>query len=175
MKTSIIVNDQDIAVTEFLKNNGVDYKAVYVKDNSQDKEWQHDLFNVSFTKGTKSFNTEFKTGLGHRVKQYKNGVTSLRPIYNKELAKVDLKGCLHKTDNDQFAVSPTSANVLYCLLLDADLSSEIFEDFCHNLGYDEDSLTAFEIYRQCQKNTTELRKIFDSSLQAELREILEDY
>lgn len=175
MNTSITVNEQDIAIYEFLKENGVEYTVTYLQDNSQDQDWQYDLFSVCFKKGNNSFRSEFKTGLGHRVSRFKNGYTTLRSTYNKTLDKVGLKGCLHNVSSKQFAVSPTSANVLHCLLLDSQLGEDLFEDFCANLGYSEDSIKALESYRACQKTCTNLRKVFTNTQLQQLSEILEDY
>tara|TARA_R100000541_G_C1897352_1_gene84085 strand:+ start:93478 stop:94065 length:588 start_codon:yes stop_codon:yes gene_type:complete len=195
MKTSISINDQDIAVAKFLEDNNVVYKSVYLLDCSKDSEWQHDLFNISFIKGSNLINTEFKTGLGHRVLKTKQGTyTSLSTLstkYNKELKKANIEKGLHLIDNDFklsngykntfytggscYAVSPTAASVLYSLLLDSDCGHELFEDFCNNCGYDQDSIKSLEIYRACQKNAKQLNSLFTQKQLEELRELLEDY
>lgn len=46
---------------------------------------------------------------------------------------------------------PTPADVLSCLLSDAEAASESFEDFCSSFGYDSDSRKAERTYRQCEK------------------------
>ncbi len=189
MKTSISINEQDIAVAKFLEDNNIVYKSVYLLDCSKGSEWQHDLFNVSFIKGSNLINTEFKTGLGHRIPKPKK-VTSVCK-YNKELKKANIEKGLHLIKEDFrlsggykntfysggscFAVSPTAASVLYSLLLDSDCGHELFEDFCDNFGYDQDSIKALEIYKACQKNAKQLNNMFTQKQLEELRELLEDY
>ena len=192
MKTSISINDQDIAIANFLKDNNIIFKSTYLLDNSKDEEWQHDLFNVTFVNGRKLINTEFKTGLGHRVLKSKKGtMSSLATKYNKELLKVNIEKGLTPIESDFisnngwskslyvggscFAVSPTAASVLYSLLLDYDYAYELFEDFCDNLGYDQDSIKALEIYKACQKNAKQLKEVFTYSQLNVIRELLEEY
>lgn len=192
MKTSISITEQDISVAKFLEDNNITFKSVYLLDNSNNDEWQHDLFNVSIIKGNKLINTEFKTGLGHRVLKAKQGTyTSLSTKYNKELKKANIEKGLHLITADHysstgykksfyasgscFAVSPTAASVLYSLLLDSDCGYELFEDFCDNFGYDQDSIKALEIYKTCQKNAKQLTNLFTHEQLEVLRELLEDY
>lgn len=176
MKTSISINEQDIAVAKFLEDNNIVYKSVYLLDCSKDSEWQHDLFNVSLIKGSKLINTEFKTGLGHRVLKAKRGtVTSLAAKYSKELKKANIEKGLHKVEGACFAVSPSAASVLHSLLLDSDCGHELFEDFCDNFGYDQDSIKSLEIYKACQKIAKQLNSLFTQKQIEDLRELLEDY
>lgn len=44
-----------------------------------------------------------------------------------------------------YVKKPSPAAVLYCLLSDAAAGSELFADFCAELGYDEDSRRALAI------------------------------
>jgi len=192
MKTSITIYEQDIAIANFLKDNDITFKSIYLLNNSNDEEWQHDLFNVTFTKGNKLINTEFKTGLGHRVLKAKKGTyTSLATKYNKELLKANIEKGLTLIESDFilndgwskskymggscFAVSPTAASVLYSLISDHDCAYELFEDFCDNFGYDQDSIKALEIYKACQKNAKQLNKVFSNEKLNTIRELLEDY
>ena len=50
-------------------------------------------------------------------------------------------------------------DVLNCLVLDYSVSREDFDDFCANLGYNEDSIKASEIYNNCRKNAKKLKNI----------------
>lgn len=188
MNNKITFNDQDVAVFNFLKEKGIDFKAVYGGVNN-DPEWQADLFFVSFEKGGKIYRSEFKTGTGHRVSRH----TGLTPTDARELAKVDAKVSIvdqknwtrddyKRNDNKAmsfgyrvYVATPCAANVLYCLLSDIDLGSESHADFCANMGYDEDSRKGLEIYLACQKTGEELRKVFTGEDLETLREMLEDY
>ena len=192
MKTSIRILEQDTAIANFLKDNNIIFKSTYLLDNSKDEEWQHDLFNVTFTNGNKLINTEFKTGLGHRVLKAKKGaITSLAPKYNKELLKVGIDKGLTLIEDDFvlnngwtkskyiggscFAVSPTAASVLYSLIVDHDCAYDLFEDFCDNCGHDQDSIKALEIYKACQKNAKQLNSLFSNAQLNTIRELLVDY
>lgn len=49
-----------------------------------------------------------------------------------------------------------------CLFMDA--TTDDFEDWCSNCGYDTDSRKALSIYRKCQKQTTKLEKLLGYSI-----------
>ena len=61
---------------------------------------------------------------------------------------------------------PTSEAVLECLLSDACSGEESFEDFCANCGYDTDSRKAERIYRACQKNLKNVRRLLGDEFEA---------
>lgn len=193
MKNSITLNEQDLQVANFLDEHNIKFQLTYMLDCSKDEEWQHDLFNVVISNtNAKRINTEFKTGLGHRVLQRNQGrVTSLSTQYKKELKKVGLQDCLTPikeafslnngftkqfySENSCYSVPPTQASVLYSLLLGSDCADYSFTDFCSEFGYDEDSMKAFDIYKACQKSSKQLREVFTHSQIETLRELLEDY
>ena len=52
-------------------------------------------------------------------------------------------------------------DVLNCLILDYSFSNDDFDNFCANLGYNEDSIKALEIYNNCKKNARKLKNIID--------------
>lgn len=54
---------------------------------------------------------------------------------------------------------PTAADVLDCLLSDANSAEESFEDWCADLGYDSDSRTAERTYKTCQSIRVRLQKL----------------
>lgn len=56
-----------------------------------------------------------------------------------------------------WAHRPKCEDVLHCLILDAQCGSGSFDDFCNELGYSNDSLSALDIYRDCMKNGEKLR------------------
>jgi len=64
-------------------------------------------------------------------------------------------------------------NAFYCFVSDAVSGSESFEDFCSNLGYDEDSRTAEKIYKACQRSLTKLEKIYDGDIYDLVNELQE--
>lgn len=66
---------------------------------------------------------------------------------------------------------PTAEGVLSCLISDASLAGEGFEDFCSNCGYDEDSRKALATFQQCERQTKRLRRLlgddFEKFMEAE--------
>lgn len=170
-------NEQDQNVADFLSKIGVEYRPVFVANMDHDKEWQHDLFQISFVKSGKVLNVPYKTGIGHRVSDT-GKIVKTSPSDQRTLKKI--KATLTGLSNPAMILSaratyPTSASVLYCLLADLSLSEYGFSDFCASCGYDEDSRKALDIYLQCEKQSSELKSFFTSEQLEQLTEILEDY
>lgn len=55
---------------------------------------------------------------------------------------------------------PQAADVMSCLVSDAQLGQETFDDFCANLGYDTDSRRAERLWKACQSTDGQLRALF---------------
>lgn len=55
---------------------------------------------------------------------------------------------------------PTLPDVLDCLVSDAEYVDRAFEEFCADLGYDEDSRTAERVYQACVRTGRALRRLF---------------
>lgn len=72
-------------------------------------------------------------------------------------------------------ISPRAADVLYCILSDAEAIDCSFSDWCDMFGYDSDSIKALETYRECEKTGRELRRIFKRDQIAALRDALQDF
>lgn len=173
---------QDHAVAALLNANGISYSACYGGTYKADG-WNADSWRVSFTKGGKTFNADFKTGLGHRMAA--NGSTSL--CANLQQYRDDVKAvtglervlaetnATDKNCRNLYAVAPTQASVLYCLLADASMAEYGFSDFCANCGYDTDSRKALEIFLEIDKQVQELRQVFSGDIIAQLSVLLEDY
>lgn len=76
---------------------------------------------------------------------------------------------------DGAPVTPSAAGVLYALLLDAEAGDISFSEWCGGVGYDNDSIKALNIYKQCEETARALKKVFTHDQMAELREALQDY
>lgn len=174
-------SDTDKAVQEYLNAQGVKYSCWSIGTGSEDK-WEFDKFTVSFSVNSKSESFEYCTGTGHRVAP--NKTTNKMPL--KEKAELDKHRVLAGLDRaswvngngfkaNHWVVAPTAAGVLYSLLSDMTCGSGTFEDFCGNLGYDEDSRKAHDIYLACQKSGSQLRKVFTREQIEQLQELLQDY
>lgn len=187
MNNVISVNETDLAVSSFLKSIRVNFKAVNVGMSDRDN-WQADEFQVTLSRGKSKIKTEFATGLGHRI--VRKDCLTVRD--KKDLASDNLSVTLiNEADwsNDDrklsnklgsmfcrvFAVTPSSAGVLYGLFSDAFLGSDTHAEFCANCGYDEDSRKGLDSYLACQKIANELNAFFTYEEREKLQELLEDY
>lgn len=52
---------------------------------------------------------------------------------------------------------PDAAGVMSCLLSDSTAIDQTFEDWCADMGYDEDSRKAEKIYQECRKSGAKLK------------------
>lgn len=160
------MNEIDIAVAEYLASIGVPYKAVYIgeemRDWGGDKPRQVDAYRVSF--GT--FSTDYYMGLGNRksIKNAPKNTARRGTIGYEAYERLYLKPC-----------APTSAGVLYSLLLDAQASYMSFNDWCVDFGYDADSIKALNTYQACCSIGESMRKVFTSEQRAYLSTLLEEY
>ncbi len=59
--------------------------------------------------------------------------------------------------------NPTAADVLSSLMLDASIGEESFQDFCDDLGYDEDSRKAELTWKACAMQAPKVRRLLGSS------------
>ena len=72
--------------------------------------------------------------------------------------------------NTQNRLKPTTYDVIACLewypIFD-------FENFCLDFGYDTDSIKAFNIYTECQKQQKELFELIpEEKIREQIREII---
>lgn len=176
---SISINEQDLAVAEIISSYSVSYLGERVDEN----KWISDKWIVTIN----GVDFEYHTGTGHRL-EIGIGRYSLTSKQNKEVK--ELKECtkLDKVlftikDRRLYAVAPTQASVLYCIVSDSYASEVSFDDWCSDLGYDSDSRKALDVYLQCQENSKKLQQVFRATKGTEttytmiekLKEILEDY
>lgn len=108
-----------------------------------DKKWPYFLWHVIIN--DEMF--EYKTGSGH--------CTEKHDIRGRSTKKPD--GKVISMPNKWVHV-PEIDQVLHALFLDAEFSSESFDDFCDNSGYSNDSLKALDIYRACAENGKKLKR-----------------
>lgn len=70
---------------------------------------------------------------------------------------------------------PELADVMSCLLFDADAADQTFDDWCADFGYDTDSRKAFATYDACAQTARGLNSMFTPAELAQLRELFADY
>ena len=72
-------------------------------------------------------------------------------------------------------VAPSSASLLYSLILDSSAVAQSFESWCSAYGYDTDSRKAHQIYMDCQANADKLARVFAPDVIRQLSEALQEY
>jgi hypothetical protein len=71
--------------------------------------------------------------------------------------------------------APRAADVLCCLLSDADAIKESFNSWCDNFGYSNDSMKALKTYQACCDTGEKMRALLGGKVMEELREALQDF
>ena len=72
-------------------------------------------------------------------------------------------------------VSPTVADVVYSLMMDASEVDQSFKNWCSDFGYSDDSIKALNTYRQCQETRDALMVMFGSKVFEQIQEACQDY
>jgi hypothetical protein len=137
-------------VANILGDADVDFSAIYScsREKAHGEGWAHDVWEVAFT--------------------HHNGSPTVREVFEFKTG-----AGLRKDSRPQ---APSAADVLYCLLLDAEgATGESFPDWCETYGYDSDSRKALATYLECQAVSITLRRVFDHKTREALREALQDY
>lgn len=64
--------------------------------------------------------------------------------------------------NDNYLNKCEKVDFIYCLLRDADAynCTKSFEDFAFEFGYNEDSMKAYKIYKECKKQAERTKRLF---------------
>lgn len=182
------IPEQDLQVAEFLKSINVDYSVKWVGiagNNSNFKD--SDQWQITFKKAGKfSECFDFYTGSGHRInntglslspanKKYLNSMKAVTGLTYAIIKESKHEKLVKNVFVQSYAVTPTQASVLSCLLLDAESGSMSFDDFCDNFGYDNDSISDFKTYQACMAITKQVQKLFTYSERQQLQELLQDY
>jgi hypothetical protein len=141
-----------------------------------------DAFRVSF--GT--FETDFYMGTGNRKLSKSDKALSPELLIQRAFGIGHGGGYIAKSRYDQRRlaeakrrlskpVNPRAADVLYCLLADAEACDMSHSDWCDSFGYDVDSIKALRIHQACEETSKELRRILSREQMTELRGILQNF
>lgn len=165
-------------IEAILKTEGITFRSVHVGFTYRGL-WPCDEWRVTFSKGKDSLTSEYFTGTGHRV---------LNPRFKHDkFAKVDLEKARDylkkgETPNNEATflklstpVFPDVASVLHSLMLDALALDLSFTDWCAELGYDADSIGAFDTYRACCEHGKNLQKVFSRATLNKISLILQEF
>jgi hypothetical protein len=111
---------------------------------------------------------EYSRGIGFRTELSHFEREKFKNIINKNPQKTKSNLLLYASELKKVS-KPKPLNiddVLYSLILDSQAGTETFDDFCDSYGYNNDSIKANEIYRECQKNAKKLRTFIKDINQA---------
>jgi hypothetical protein len=168
-------------VEEIVKASDVTFEVVYRGETEREsgdpkKPWGCDEWSCTFRMGPKSSVTlPYFTGLGCR-KRTESDEARWRMYLGSNPAR---KGTLHYESAYKSCApkpnAPHVTDVLYSLVSDAQAEHMSFSDWCSDFGYDDDSIKALNIYRECGESAKKLRMVFTSVEIKELREALQDY
>lgn len=174
----INVNDIDLTIIKLLEEIKVSFSVVLLGETIKN-DWVCDHWRATFTNGSKSETFDYFTGLGHRLSKVDKNKRLLLQFSQKDkgaiLKRKKSTGESRVIYGDNWCIAPTSASVLYSLVLDSGAADESFSNWCDNFGYDSDSISAFNVYQECEKTAKRLKNIFNHSQLEQLRELLQDY
>lgn len=136
--------------------NSFDFESLpvtisYVCETQRD-DCKCDQWRVGFKHPNGFWQTDYFTGLGLRAKPKKG--------FPRDTPK---------------PIKPAITDVMHALLSDAEAIDQSFKDWCDNYAYSDDSLKAFDTYRQCCEIGLQLSKVFSRAEIAKMREALQDY
>lgn len=171
-------------VDAYLQSIGVVYSADFVPQrlsrNSAEKNksinWRVKFHNSA---RKSNFETDYMQGIGHipEVPRCAKGNNYDMVQARAEAAE---KGIYYSKKQDHCSwggkkiPAPSAADVLYSLVLDADATQYDFEEWASNFGYDTDSRKAEQLYNDCRKIASEMRKVFSSVQVAHIAELVRE-
>ena len=77
--------------------------------------------------------------------------------------------------NYQEGNKPKKEDLLSCLCSDYNCNTFSFKEFCDELGYNNDSMKDFAVFKALKKNQTKLNYLFGSETMQKLSEEYQDY
>ena len=118
---------------------------IFGQQKGRESKW---IVTIQGPKG--AFSSPYSQGCAHR--NYKG--RPIPQIWGTKLADSQARALKYSRPN-----VPDIVSVLYCLVSDAELGNDTFEDFCGNLGLDADSRKALETYLECQDTSAKFRAL----------------
>jgi hypothetical protein len=193
-------DDAMLIIDSLLKNSNVNYHTRFasygngVSENFQDSS---DSFIVTFEeinqKGDVMSLTSipYYMGIGNRKKE----AVELIDKKTEELVDAGFKIAMSQTITKnkkiltardkankeftetfcEFVLMPRAANVLYSLVMDVDYANMSFNEFCDELGYNNDSIKDRELHDKIKENGATVRSVFGKSGIAVLEKVLGNY
>jgi hypothetical protein len=139
------------------------YEINFVSKVDQ-KPWPHYLWSVKINGELFTY----KTGLGHAVKSDTYFLKkSDQDQYRGRLIKIySTKHCL------EYAIEPKIENILNSLFLDSEANCMSFQNWCSEFGYNTDSIKDSQIYQECCKIDSQVRRVLGPDYQ-KIKEYIE--
>lgn len=155
----------EAAVAAYLSAQGVNFEAGLVGADKRDG-WDCDSWRVRFYRTGKHIATDFYTGIGRR-----------EPLKRAPKAPENKRSAAYENWAHHWVkpVTPTAANVLHSLLMDAQGAEQSFDYWAADYGYDTDSIKALNIYNACCEIRHQVNTFFTHAEREQLRAMLEDY
>jgi len=174
----MLLNETDMAVRDFLLNNGISYEVKF-RPTPQPDVKDPNKFQIHWYVFIGGEMFEYQTGIGFLPPalkklgdtKYQGEFYTLRKACETGVSGAATVSWVHKAD-----YQPKAADILQCLLMDASADNSVdFADWAEELGYSADSKAAEEIYNNCIRTHRRLKKIFTPQQRLELQDLLQDY
>jgi len=168
---STTANDTKQALQDYVATLGLTYQATFQPRPQPRETVKHPQLHwlITLGKGTQTAQFPYSEGMGH-VKGYKQ-------YHATKFDKRQAEACYRLTCETGKLYRPSASgdfpswvageqpapdmlDVLYCLVSDAAVRhASTYEEWASEYGYDADSRKGEEIYRACQKQTTDLLRV----------------
>lgn len=122
-----------------LETLNIKLTSVYLGEGAKDG-WKHDRWTVTVERDGRTFETEYRTGLGHRE--------TVRAVHGQVTKPV----------------APKLADVISGLLSDAQAGRMSFDEFCGEFGYDSDSRKALATWEACVNTAGPLARVLGADM-----------
>lgn len=171
-------------VKQILSDMGLTLESVFVPfSQSRNKAEKYPSLNWKVTlkkNGKDIVTTDYMTGCGH-APSYKQGKQDYdsREIIRAE-CETGFKNRIKWTNgpvmqDKKSPILPKIEDVVYSLVMDSDVLEYDFPDWCANLGFEEDSRKAEQIYNDCMHIALKLNRSLGTDGLNTLRETYQDY
>ena len=160
----IMKTEYDIQAEQFLTSNGLKFRATL--SDTKTPAWSRDGKHGHHYRVTLSRNSPEAWKKNTRRK-HPNYLGEDTPARSCARLTFDFWGSIANAETGQ---APTAYDVLACISGDAN-APDTFEDWCADLGYDTDSLTALQTYRRCSAFAKRLQAFFTPAELEQLAEI----
>jgi len=156
---------------ETLNALGITLEAKYLPHDTPAGETPKLRWRVSVRRNGREFHaTEYSSGCAHSPEYKANG--------GRVTAAVEAEcetGIRYGSRVGAAVPTPALADVVHCLLMDANGTDERFEDWAAELGFDPDSRKAERMYQACRDTAAALRRTFTAGELADLEAAFRDY